>query len=92
MDVDKLFEEIMLDMPNYNEFRSSAVHSPQKKDDANSRYAVLSLGVGVGGMLVVPDLVLVCRTIAPSSQSSSERNSSQFEKEIRKVCVIGSKC
>lgn len=64
LDVDKLFEEIMLDMPNYNEFRSSAVHSPQKKDDANSR------------------------TIAPSSQSSSERNSSQFEKEIRKILSV----
>lgn len=64
LDVDKLFEEIMLDLPNFNESRPSAVHSPQKKDDSH------------------------LRAVAPSSQSSSERNSSLFEKEIRKILCV----
>ncbi len=36
-DVDKLFEEIMLDVPNYSESRPLTAHSPQKKDDSHSR-------------------------------------------------------
>ena len=37
LDVDKLFEEIMLDVPNHSDSRPLAVHSPQKKEDSNLR-------------------------------------------------------
>ncbi len=37
LDVDKLFDEIMLDVPNYSDSKPLAVHSPQKKDDATLR-------------------------------------------------------
>lgn len=37
LDTDKLFEEIMLDIPNYSDYRPSVVHSPQKKEDVHLR-------------------------------------------------------
>ena len=49
LDVDKLFEEIMLDMPSSNDSRSSAVLSPQKKEDAHLRY---STQLNVYGIIV----------------------------------------
>lgn len=45
LDVDKLFEEIMLDIPNYSDYRPSVVHSPQKKEDVHLRSAISQLCV-----------------------------------------------
>ena len=38
LDLDKLYEEITLDVLYHNDFRPQAANSPQKKDNSSSRY------------------------------------------------------
>ena len=42
LDLDKLYEEITLDVLYHNDFRPQTANSPQKKDNSSSRFALLS--------------------------------------------------
>ena len=46
LDVDKFFEEIMLDVPYHNDPLPFPTHSTQKKDDSISRLAPCACAVG----------------------------------------------
>ena len=59
LDVDKFFEEIMLDVPYHNDPLPFPTHSTQKKDDSISRLAPCVCVVGGGSLTsfgLIPEL------------------------------------